>query len=82
VRSSHAYPVYDAGYQDHVRCMKEWLQGIENLWVIGRNGQHRYNNMDHSMMTGLLSAENVLGADHDVWDINVEQDYLEDSQDA
>ncbi len=82
VRSSHAYPVYDAGYKDHVRCMSEWLQTIENLWAIGRNGQHRYNNMDHSMMTGLLSAENVLGAGHDVWDINVEQDYLEEGQDA
>jgi len=46
--------------------------------LIGRNGMHRYNNQDHSMLTGILAARNVSGAQFDLWDLSVDQDYLED----
>jgi len=81
IRMSHAYPVYDPGYMERIQTIRNWLQQLDNLYTIGRSGQHRYNNMDHSMMTGILAAENVLGACHDVWDVNVEQEYLETAQD-
>jgi hypothetical protein len=45
---------------------------------VGRNGMHRYNNQDHSMVTAVLAAENTLGASHDVWNVNVEEEYHEE----
>lgn len=77
VREAHAYPVYDERYRDRVECLRGFLASIDNVQTIGRNGLHRYNNMDHSMMTGLLAAENLAGASHDVWSVNTEPDYLE-----
>lgn len=77
VRMADAYPVYDHGYRERVATVRAWLQGITNLQTIGRGGQHRYNNMDHSVMTGLLAARNLLGGQHDVWGVNVEEEYLE-----
>ena len=49
-----------------------------NVFPVGRNGMHRYNNQDHSMLTAILSVENILGAEHDIWSVNVEQDYHEE----
>ena len=46
---------------------------------VGRNGMHKYNNQDHSMYTALLSVENILGARHDVWSVNVEEEYHEEA---
>jgi hypothetical protein len=48
------------------------------VWTLGRNGLHRYNNQDHSMLTGLLAAQNVFGAGHDVWNVNVNRSYHEE----
>lgn len=79
VRMANAYPVYDSGYRERVATVRAWLEGIANLQTIGRSGQHRYNNMDHSIMTGLLAARNLLGEQHDVWSINAEDEYLEAS---
>ncbi len=76
-RVAAAYPVYDPGYAERVAAIREWLDTIENLQTIGRAGQHRYNNMDHSVMTGMLAARNLLGENHDVWSVNVEEEYLE-----
>ncbi len=45
---------------------------------VGRNGMHKYNNQDHSMYTAMLSVENILGADHDIWAVNVEEEYHEE----
>ncbi|MEM8759938.1 MAG: FAD-dependent oxidoreductase, partial [Pseudomonadota bacterium] len=50
----------------------------ENFQCVGRNGQHRYNNQDHSMLTALLAAYNIMGGEHDVWDVNLERSYHED----
>jgi hypothetical protein len=50
------------------------------LQTIGRNGLHRYNNQDHSMLTGIYAARNMTGGRYDVWSVNTEQEYLEDGQ--
>jgi protoporphyrinogen oxidase len=80
IRMRKAYPVYDASYGDAMATIRSWLAGIPNLQAIGRNGQHRYNNQDHSMLTGVYAARNVLGASYDVWDVNVEPDYHEEAR--
>ncbi|MCP2326801.1 protoporphyrinogen oxidase [Hamadaea flava] len=79
VRMPKAYPVYDERYQRNVETIRDWLAGaVPNVHPVGRNGMHRYNNQDHSMMTAMLSAENILtGAGHDIWAVNVEDEYHE-----
>jgi protoporphyrinogen oxidase len=78
VRMPKAYPVYDEHYQEHVATMRKWIvANTPNVYPCGRNGMHKYNNQDHSMFTAMLSVENILGADHDVWGVNVEAEYLE-----
>jgi hypothetical protein len=82
VRMPKAYPVYDEGYKQAVDVIREWLgQAVTNVHPVGRNGMHKYNNQDHSMLTALLTAENILdGAGHDVWTVNVEEDYHEEQR--
>ncbi|MDX6636473.1 MAG: hypothetical protein QOF06_2676 [Solirubrobacterales bacterium] len=78
VRVPKAYPVYDAEYAGRVGRIRGWLDGIANLQQIGRNGLHRYNNSDHSMLTALRAVENLCdGADHDVWAVNADSVYHE-----
>ncbi|MBI5067478.1 MAG: NAD(P)/FAD-dependent oxidoreductase [Deltaproteobacteria bacterium] len=79
VRVREAYPVYDGPYLAHLATLRRGLAALGNLQVAGRNGMHRYNNMDHSMLTGLRAAENVLGAAHDLWAVNADEAYLEAS---
>ena len=80
VRMPRAYPVYDAGFAGHVAVLRAWLAAhVPNVVAVGRNGQHRYNNQDHSMLTAMLAVENVVDdAGHDVWAVNVEGDYHEE----
>jgi protoporphyrinogen oxidase len=79
VRMPKAYPVYDEHYRDHVAVLREWLEGnAANVFPVGRNGMHRYNNQDHSMVTAGLAVENIFGAAHDIWAVNVEPDYHEE----
>ncbi|OLB81735.1 MAG: FAD-dependent oxidoreductase, partial [Actinobacteria bacterium 13_2_20CM_2_71_6] len=80
VRMPKAYPVYDETYQRNVDIVREWLErAAPNVHPIGRNGMHRYNNQDHSMMTAMLTVENILaGTDHDIWAVNVEEEYHEE----
>lgn len=77
-RQPKAYPVYDGEYTAHLAMIRRFLATVGNLQVIGRNGMHRYNNQDHSMLTGLLAVGNLLGQDHDLWDVNVERVYSEE----
>jgi protoporphyrinogen oxidase len=79
VRVPKAYPVYDEAYQRNVAVVRDWLaEQVPNLYPVGRNGMHRYNNQDHSMVTAMLTVENILDdAGHDVWAVNVEEDYQE-----
>jgi protoporphyrinogen oxidase len=69
--------VYDNDYHLHLQVIRNFLSTIENLQTIGRNGLHRYNNQDHSMLTGMLAVENILGAKHDLWELSKSQEYLE-----
>jgi len=78
IRQKKAYPVYDGDYRQHLDVIQQYLQQFENLQTVGRNGMHRYNNQDHSMLTGLLAAKNILGETHDLWNVNVERSYHED----
>jgi protoporphyrinogen oxidase len=83
VRVPKAYPVYDARYREALATIRGYVDGLENLQSIGRNGLHRYNNQDHSMMTGMLAVRNaVLGQRHDLWDVNTEPEYQETIQDG
>ncbi len=81
VRMPKAYPFYDEAYKTNVATIVAWLdEHAANVHPVGRNGMHRYNNQDHSMVTAMLTAENIAtGSDHDVWDVNVEEEYHEES---
>jgi protoporphyrinogen oxidase len=81
VRMPKAYPYYDADYHRNVDTIRRWLEDeVPNVHPVGRNGMHRYNNADHSMYTAMLTVENLFGADHDVWSVNVEEEYHETDQ--
>ena len=82
VRMPKAYPVYDRDYRQHLTTVRRYLDGIENLQTIGRNGQHRYNNQDHSMLAGIYAARNLAGARYDVWAVNTESEYHEEARTA
>lgn len=79
IKISKAYPSYFGTYKD-MEKIKKWLNKIDNLYCVGRNGQHRYNNMDHSMLTGIEVANNILNGVSDrsnIWNINTEKEYHE-----
>ncbi len=80
VRQAKAYPVYDDKYEAHVAVVRDHLDTqLKNLHLAGRNGMHKYNNQDHSMMTALLVARNIAaGAHYDPWKVNADAVYHED----
>ena len=80
IRQPKAYPVYDADYQRHLETIRAWLATLENFQTIGRNGQHRYNNLDHSMLTGLAAVHRILGEGTDPWQVNTESSYHEERE--
>ncbi len=69
VRIRRAYPTYDLHYRETVNLLREYLERFTNLQTIGRNGLHRYNNMDHSMLSGLAAADRLFGAGSSSWDV-------------
>ena len=76
-----AYPMYDSHFEEAVATLREYLSGFENLETCGRNGLHRYNNQDHSMWTAMLATLNIVdGAEHDVWSVNTEAEYIEEGE--
>ncbi len=78
VRMPKAYPVYDDVYLDNVKVIRRWFEEhAPNVHPVGRNGMHKYNNQDHSMYTAMLTVENIHGAHHDIWSVNVEEEYHE-----
>jgi protoporphyrinogen oxidase len=77
VRMPKAYPVYDSTYRARLNVVRSWLDAIPNLHTIGRNGMHKYNNQDHSMLTAMLALENMRGATHDLWAVNTDYEYHE-----
>jgi protoporphyrinogen oxidase len=78
LRIEKAYPIYDAHYRRGVEAVRRFLETVPNLQLVGRNGMHRYNNQDHSMLTAVLAARNILGARYDLWQVNVDGDYHEE----
>jgi protoporphyrinogen oxidase len=82
VRMKKAYPVYDQKYQESVEILKNYLGTFDNLQTVGRNGLHRYNNQDHSMLTGVYAARNIAGEQNDVWSVNTEMEYHEEIRES
>ncbi|HEV3213047.1 MAG TPA: NAD(P)/FAD-dependent oxidoreductase [Acidimicrobiales bacterium] len=81
VRVPKAYPYYDSDYRANVAHVVEYFDtSVRGLHLVGRNGMHRYNNQDHSMYTAMLTVENLFGAHHDIWSVNVEEEYHEESR--
>ena len=83
-RVHKAYPIYDEKYAERVTTIRNWLENnTKNLTQVGRNGLHRYNNSDHSMLTAMRAVDNILlGTDHDIWSVNVESVYHEEIHDS
>jgi len=81
VRQAKAYPIYDDRYRANVDILRAWLgEHATNVHPVGRNGMFRYNNQDHSMFTAMLTVENIVtGSQHDVWEVNVEEEYHEEA---
>ncbi len=79
VRVPRAYPIYDGSYRRGLQAVRAFLQRVPNLQLAGRNGMHRYNNQDHSMLTAILAARNILGASYDLWQADPEAGNLEEA---
>jgi protoporphyrinogen oxidase len=77
-RTRKAYPVYDSTYRENLNVVRGYLDSFENLQTVGRNGMHKYNNQDHSMMTALLAARNICGEKNFVWNVNTGMEYQEE----
>ena len=80
VRMPKCYPVYDSGYSGKLAVIREFLETIENLQPIGRNGMFKYNNADHSILTALYAIRNLNGENLDIWGINTGQEYHEEKR--
>lgn len=79
-RVKKAYPAYFDSYKD-IDKLIDYLNKIPNLYCVGRNGQHRYNNMDHSMMTSIIAVRKIINNDKDktdIWNVNTEEVYHEE----
>lgn len=80
IRMPKAYPIYDTAYRGHLETIRAEIDGIENLHTVGRNGMHKYNNQDHSMLTAMMAVWNMQGASHDVWAVNTDYEYHEEQR--
>lgn len=78
VRIPKAYPMYELGYEEPLEAIKRYIGSFANLQIVGRYGTYKYNNMDHSMKTGILAARNILGEEHDIEAVNAEKEYHEE----
>src|SRR5581483_3034322 len=79
IRMPKTYPAYFGAYArfDEIR---DYVDGFENLFLVGRNGMHKYNNQDHSMLTAMIAVDNILEGRTDksnLWDVNTEMEYHE-----
>ncbi len=80
VRLEYSYPVYACGYKAWLAPVVTYLKTIKNLSLIGRYGSFKYNNQDHSILMGLLAADNMIhSSTHDLWSINTDDEYQESS---
>ncbi len=80
IRMPKAYPIYDSQYRGHLDIVREHIDQIPNLHTVGRNGMHKYNNQDHSMLTAMMALWNMQGASHDLWAVNTDFEYHEEQK--
>ena len=80
LRMPKAYPIYDAAYRAHLDHVRDCIDPIANLHTVGRNGMHKYNNQDHSMLTAMMAVWNMQGAKHDIWEVNTDFEYHEEQR--
>jgi protoporphyrinogen oxidase len=79
-RIPRCYPVYDRGYRERLKPIEEYLGTIQRLHVIGRYGAFKYNNQDHSILMGLLAADNIMrDSKNDLWEINTDYETYQES---
>jgi protoporphyrinogen oxidase len=78
VRVTKAYPLYEVGFSRYLLKIRDYLRRFKNLQLVGRYGTYKYNNLDHSLETGIKGAQNILGAHHDTFMVNVEPEYHEE----
>ena len=84
VRMRKAYPAYFGTY-NKLSEVRRFLDAVGNLYCLGRNGQHRYNNMDHSMLTAMTAVDNIIGGisnRSNIWSVNTEDDYHEEKKES
>jgi len=80
IRIPRCYPVYFKDYKKTLKPVEDYLGSIKNLHVIGRYGAYKYNNQDHSIIMGILAAENILqNADHNLWEINTDYEVYQEA---
>ena len=80
IRVPKTYPAYFGTY-DEFDVVRRYLDGFANLFLVGRNGMHRYNNQDHSMLTAMVAVENIrdgVTSKENIWDVNTEEEYHEE----
>ena len=80
VRQPKAYPVYDYEYKDHLEVIREAIKEYKGLYLVGRNGMHKYNNQDHLILMGMLAADQILtGKSHELWSINTDYETYQET---
>ena len=84
VRQAKAYPVYDRDYKENINVIRDELKKYPNLHLVGRNGMHKYNNQDHSIMTAMYVVKNIVAgeAKYDPWKVNQDAEYIEEGQES
>ena len=85
IRMPKAYPGYFGNAYEHFEELRGYLDGIKNLYLVGRNGMHRYNNQDHSMLSARFAVEAILAGSGDkskIWGVNIDDDYHEEASEA
>jgi protoporphyrinogen oxidase len=80
IRMPKAYPIYDSEYADHLQIVRHFIDPVPNLHTVGRNGMHKYNNQDHSMLTAMMAVQNMNGAEYDIWAVNTDFEYHEEQR--
>jgi protoporphyrinogen oxidase len=78
VRMPKAYPVYDDEFGPALAEVRQFVARFTNLQLVGRNGTHKYNNQDHSMVMAMLAVQNYFGEQHDLWALNADDEYQEE----
>ncbi len=80
IKNKYAYPVYHLDYKDDLEKIFKYLSDFKNLQMIGRSGLYRYNNMDHSILTGFYAARNIMGEQNNILNINADEEYHEENK--